>query len=104
MQKIGWDKTRLEEIQLKHGHTSILGSKRWIYGNTYTSRKTGETRVMSYAIRKKDKQRKIHNYGSYKEYEVAARIRDLLIEHDWEDESLPLILDQVKNEFGLEEL
>lgn len=104
MQKIGWDKSRLEEIQLKHGHTSIVGSKRWIYANQYTSKKTGETRTMSYAVRKKDKQRRIHNYGSYKDYEVAARVRDLLMEHDWEDESLPGIIEQVKKEFGLEEL
>ena len=68
------------------------------------ARKTGETRTMSYAVRKKDKQRRIHNYGSYKDYEVAARVRDLLIEHDWEDESLPGIIEQVKKEFGLEEL
>ena len=35
---------------------------------------------------------------------MAARVRDLLIEHDWEDESLPGIIEQVKKEFGLEEL
>ena len=104
LQKIGWDKTRLEEIQLKHGHKTVKNSKRWVYPNTYTSKKTGKTRTLSYSVRKKDKQRRIHNYGSYKDYEVAARVRDLLIEHDWEDESLPGIIEQVKKEFGLEEL
>lgn len=104
LQKVGWDKSKLKEIQAKHGHKSIVNSKRWIYETTYTSRKTGETKVLSYNIRKKDKNRVIHNYGSYKDYEVAKRVRDLLIEHNWSKRELGNIIQQVKEEFGREEI
>ena len=59
---------------------------------------------MSYHIRKKDKNKRIHNYGSYKDYEVAKRVRDLLIENDWSKRELGNIIQQVKEEFGLEEI
>ena len=104
LQKVGWDKSQLKDIQAKHGHKSIVNSKRWIYETKYTSRKTGETRIISYHIRKKDKDRKIHNYGSYKDYDVACRIRDLLIENDWSKRELGNIIEQVKDEFGVEEI
>ena len=104
LQKCGWDKTQLKDIQAKHGHKSIVNSKRWIYETKYTSRKTGETRILSYHIRKKDKNKRIHNYGSYKDYEVAKRVRDLLIENDWSKRELGNIIQQVKEEFGLEEI
>ena len=104
LQKVGWDKSQLKDIQAKHGHKSIVNSKRWIYETKYTSRKTGKTRIISYHIRKKDKDRKIHNYGSYKDYDVACRIRDLLMENDWSKRELGNIIEQVKDEFGLEEI
>ena len=104
LQKVGWDKSKLKEIQAKHGHKSIVNSKRWIYETKYTSKKTGKTRILSYHIRKKDKNKVIHNYGSYKRYDVAERIRDLLIENDWSKRELGNIIEQVKNEFGLEEI
>jgi len=104
LQKVGWDKSQLKRIQAKHGHKSIVNSKRWIYETKYTSRKTGKTRVLSYHIRKKDKQKRIHNYGSYKDYDVACRIRDLLMENDWSKRELGNIIEQVKDEFGLEEI
>ena len=104
LQKIGWDKTRLEEIQLKHGHKTIKNSKRWVYPNTYTSKKTGKTRTLSYSVRKKDKNRVIHNFGSYKRKDVAERIRDLLILNDWDKKELGNIIEQVKKEFCLEEI
>ena len=104
LQKCGWDKSQLKRIQAKYGHESIVNSKRWIYETKYTSKKTGKTRILSYHIRKKDKDRKIHNYGSYKDYEVAKRVRDLLIENDWSKRELGNIIQQVKDEFGLEEI
>ena len=104
LQKVGWDKSQLKDIQAKHGHKSIVNSKRWIYETTYTSRKTGETKINSYHIRKKDKNRKIHNYGSYKDYDVACRVRDLLIKHNWSKRELGNIIEQVKEEFGREEI
>lgn len=104
LQRIGWDKTRLEEIQLKHGHKTIKNSKRWVYPNTYTSKKTGKTRTLSYSVRKKDKNRVIHNFGSYKRKDVAERIRDLLISNDWDKKELGNIIEQVKKEFCLEEI
>ena len=104
LQKIGWDKSRLAEIQLKHGHKTVHNSKRWVYPNTYTSRRTGKTRTLSYSIRKKDKKKVIHNFGSYKRKDVAERIRDLLILNDWDKRELGNIIEQVKDEFGLEEI
>ena len=104
LQKEGWDKSKLREIQLRNGHHPVKNSRRWVYENTYKSKKTGEVKIYNYCIRKKGKDKKMQTYGTYKRFDVAERIRDLLIENDWNKESLHMIQEQVKNEFGLEEL
>ena len=87
--KCNWDKSKLKDIQAKHGHQSLVNSKRWVYPMMYKSKKTGEKKVAGYSIRKKESgTKKIINYGFYKDKRVAELIRDLLVKYDWDKSRL----------------
>lgn len=87
--KCNWDKSKLKDIQAKHGHQSLVNSKRWVYPMMYKSKKTGEKKVAGYSIRKKESgTKKTINYGFYKDKRVAELIRDLLIDSDWDKSRL----------------
>ena len=101
LEKCKWDKSQLERIQAKHGHVPMPNSKRWVYTNKRKSKRTGEVKVYSYSIRKKDKTRKMHNYGTYKDKRVAELVRDLLIECDWNKDELENIQEQAYTCIGL---
>ena len=89
LQKVDWDKSKLKEIQAKHGWQSIVNSKGWVYPKYYTSKKTGETYVVSWDVRRKDKTTRKHiNYGCYKDKRVAELVRDLLVKYDWDKSRL----------------
>jgi len=75
LEKVNWDKKELKEIQAKLGHENFLGSKKWVYPNG---------KGTSYTIRKKDKNRKMISYGTFKDKRVAEFVRDMLIECDWD--------------------
>lgn len=87
LQACGWDKSKLKEIQAKHGWTSVPGSKRWIYTKYRTSKKTGERYVQHYQVRKKE----IGNFGVYKDKRVAELVRDCLVECNWDKSKLSMI-------------
>ena len=100
LQKVDWDKSKLKEIQAKHGWQSIVNSKRWVYPKYYTSRKTGETYVTDYMVRKKN----IGYFGTYKDKRVADIVRDLMVSCDWNKDKLEAaksfayyVIDQVDN-------
>ena len=97
LQACNWDKSKLKEIQAKHGWESVVGSKRWVYPRKYTSRKTGETRIVDYQVRKKE----IGHFGCYKDKRVAEAIRDLLVLCDWDKEKLDDIKCFVYSVIGL---
>ena len=101
LEKCNWDRNQLEKIQAKHGHVPLPNSKRWVYTNKRKSKRTGEVKVYSYSIRKKDKTKKMHNYGTYKDKRVAELVRDLLIECDWNKEKLESIQDYAYYSIGL---
>lgn len=83
LRKCGWDKSKLKDIQNRVGFKSVMGSKRWVYPIKYKGK------VMSYTVRKKDKNKKIHNFGNYKLKEKAEYVRDRLVEVDWVDDAYP---------------
>ena len=93
LKKCGWDKSQLKKIQAKHGHVPMMGSKRWVYANKRTSKRTGKVKIYSYSIRHKDKDKRIINYGTYKDKRVAELVRDLLILYDWDKAELCWIQD-----------
>lgn len=83
LRRCNWDKSKLKEIQDNVGFESIVGSKRWVYPNKYKGR------VVSWSVRKKDKFKKMHNFGNYKLKEKAEYVRDRLVEVDWCDDAYP---------------
>ena len=93
LKKCGWDKSQLKRIQAKHGHVPMMGSKRWVYANKRTSKRTGKVKVYSYSVRHKDKDKRMIQYGTYKDKRVAELVRDLLIIHDWDKTELCWIQD-----------
>ena len=70
LQKVNWDKSKLRSIQAKHGHVSLPFSKRWIYrqGNKW-------------AVRRKDKDKRMISYGAWHDRRIAVIVRDMLLEH-----------------------
>ena len=84
LQKCNWDKSKLKEIQAKHGWQSVVNSKRWVYPHYYTSKKTGETYVSHYMVRKKS----IGYFGTYQDKRIAEIVRDLMVECDWDKSKL----------------
>ena len=93
LKRCNWDKNELARIQAKHGHVPMMGSKRWVYANKRTSKRTGKVKVYSYSVRHKDKDRRMIGYGTYKDKRVAELVRDLLIIHDWDKTELCWIQD-----------
>jgi len=103
LRKVDWDKTKLKEIQAKHDWQSVINSKRWVYPQKYNSKKNGVT-IHGYSVRHKDKNKRMINYGYYKDKRVAELVRDLLILADWDKSQLDKIkslayyyIDQVDN-------
>lgn len=101
LEKCNWDKNQLERIQAKHGHVPMPNSKRWVYENKGKSRVTGEVKVYGYSVRRKDKDRRMRSYGTYKDKRVAELVRDLLIECDWNKDELENIQEQAYTSIGL---
>ena len=100
LQACNWDKSKLKEIQAKYGWKSVVNSKRWVYSKEYTSKKTGETYVSHYYVRKKN----IGYFGNYKDKRVAEIVRDMMVECDWDKNQLSdaksfatYVIDQVDN-------
>lgn len=75
LEKVNWDKKQLRKIQDKLGHKQFLNSKRWVYE---------VNNGKSWMIRKKNKDRKMINYGHYKDKKIAEKVRDLLVENNWD--------------------
>ena len=88
LQACNWDKSKLKEIQAKHGWSSVVNSKRWVYPQKYTSKKTGKTRIVTWQVRRKGPDKKHINYGAYKDKRVAELVRDFLVENDWDKSRL----------------
>lgn len=88
LKRCNWDKNELARIQAKHGHVPMMGSKRWVYANKRTSKRTGKVKVYSYSVRHKDKDKRMIGYGTYKDKRVAELVRDLLIMNDWDKQEL----------------
>lgn len=85
LEKCNWDKSKLEEIQEKVGWKPL--PKR---GNIYPNKK-GE-KIYGWSIRHKDMDtRKMINYGSYKDHDLAVIVRDMLILNDWNKDEYPSI-------------
>ena len=89
LKKCNWDKSKLKEIQAKHGWQSMVGSKRWVYANKYRTKK-GE-KIGSYSVRHKNKDKEMINFGTYKDKRVAELVRDCLILVDWNKDFLQTI-------------
>ena len=70
LQKVGWDKSKLKEIQSKHGHVPKPFSKRWVYRNG-----------KRWAVRRKDKTKKMITYGNFADKRIAIIVRDMLLEY-----------------------
>ena len=79
LKQYDWDKTRLPEIQEKVGYEKFLDTKKWVYPSNQGK---------SYSIRKKDKTRRMINYGNYRCLKYAQKVRDLLVENDWDKSRL----------------
>ena len=92
LQKCDWDKSKLKEIQAKYGWQSVVNSKRWISEQKHTL-KDGTVKVYGYHLRKKDKTKKMINYGYYKDKRVAELVRDLCVKYDWNLDFLQRIQD-----------
>ena len=102
LEKCGWDKSKLKEIQARNGHVSMVGSKRWVYANKYPTKKG--KKISSYSVRHKNKDKRMVNFGSYKDKRVAELVRDQLILCDWDKSQLDdiksfayYVIDQVDN-------
>jgi len=91
LQACNWDKSQLKSIQAKHNHVSMVNSKRWVYENKYKGKKG--VKVSGYSVRHKNKDKKMVNYGSYKDKRVAELVRDLLVDCDWDKSQLESIQD-----------
>jgi len=90
LNKADWDKSQLKSIQRKHGWSSMVMSKRWVYPQKY-KKKDGTVKIMGYSVRHKNKDKRMINYGYYKDKRVAELVRDLLIENDWNKDFLQTI-------------
>lgn len=80
--KVDWDKSKLKRIQAKHGWTSPVNSKRWVY-----------EQGRKFAVRRKDKNRKTITYGSYHDKRIACLVRDMLIMYGWDLDNMKWIED-----------
>ena len=84
----GWDKKQLPIIQEKHGFQPPQKKRNYIYpqGKKYNIRKLI------------DKQR--ISYGTYRTREIAEKIRDKLIQCDWNMDQLQQVQTEVAKEYG----
>ena len=82
LQKCNWDKSKLKSIQEKYGHVSMPFSKKWVY-------KQGN----KWAVRRKNKDRKMLTYGSYHDKRIAILVRDMLLMYGWNMENIDWIED-----------
>jgi len=80
LQKCGWDKKQLKKIQAKHGHTSIVNSKRWVY-----------EQGRKFAVRRKNKDRKMITYGSWHDKRIAVLVRDMLLMYGFNQDNIKWI-------------
>ena len=81
LKQCNWDKSKVSEIQKSVGWKPL--PKR---GNIYPYNKG-----KGWCIRHKNKDRKMINYGSYKDHDLAVIVRDMLILNDWNKEEYPMI-------------
>lgn len=89
LRKCNWDKKQLKDIQEKVGHKPFLNTKKWVYETN-----NGK----SWVIRKKDKNRRMINYGCYSNKKIAEKVRDLLIQHNWDKSKLEQFKKIAENE------
>ena len=73
-----WDKSQLPSIQESLGYQGVINR-----GNVYPVNTGG------WSIRHKDKNRKMINYGYYKDKRIAELTRDFLKANDWNKEIYP---------------
>lgn len=82
LQACNWDKSKLPAIKESVGF--VPRPKR---GNIYPN-----TNSRSWSVRHKEPgTRKMINYGSYKDYDLAVIVRDMLVLNDWNKEEYPSI-------------
>ncbi len=79
LKQCNWDKSKVSEIQEKVGWKPL--PKR---GNVYPVNKG-----KGWTIRRKNKERKMINYGYYEDKRIAELTRDFLKENDWSKEIYP---------------
>ena len=96
LRSVGWDKSKLKSIQKSVGFESVVGSKRWVYAN-----KNSKGEVTSYSVRKKDKNKRMMNFGTYKDKDKAEYVRDRLIECGWDKSKYPDIRCEADSLFGV---
>ena len=82
LMKCDFDKSKLKAIQKKHGYTSPVMSKRWVY-------KQGR----KWAVRRKNKAHKMLTYGVYHDKRIAVLVRDMLLMYGWNIENMTWIED-----------
>jgi len=82
LKKVNWDKSKLKEIQARHGHKSIVNSKRWVYRNGN-----------GYMVRRKDKNGKGVYYGYWQDKRIANLVRDMLLMYGFRIENRDWIVE-----------
>ena len=82
LMKCDFDKSKLKAIQKRHGYTSPVMSKRWVY-------KQGN----NWAVRRKNKKKVMLTYGVYRDKRIACLVRDMLIMYGWNMENMQWIED-----------
>jgi transposase len=70
LQKVNWDRSKLKAIQAKYGHVSMPFSKRWVYKEN-----------KKWAVRRKDKNKKMITYGRWYDKRIAIIVRDMLLKY-----------------------
>lgn len=96
LRSVGWDKSKLKGIQDSVGFVSVVGSKRWVYSN-----KNSKGEVTSYSVRKKDKNKRMMNFGTYKDKAKAEYVRDRLVECGWDRSEYSAIRCEADSLFGV---
>lgn len=93
LQKCNWDKSKLKSIQEKYGHVSMPFSKKWVY-------KQGK----KWAVRRKNKARKMLTYGVYRDKRIAILVRDMLLMYgfnlenmDWIEDTAIMTIEMIDN-------
>ena len=71
--KVDWDKSKLEAIREKLNCKSVVMSKRWVYPNG-----------KGWSVRRKNKERKMINYGTWQDKRIAEIARDMYIKYGFD--------------------